>query len=342
MVRPAHPISFSLGGAAGFCAALVACLSVAACAKAPPSVSATDPASPLRLERIIPLPGVSGRIDHLAIDETRQRLFVAEVANGTVDEIDLPSATILGRIGGLREPQGAAYLSDQDELVVASGDGSVRFFSAADRRPVAQIDLEDDADDVRIDPRNGHVLVGYGSGGIATIDPATHRLLGRLVLAGHPEGFQPAGGRIYANVPDKGAITVADADRQRVDAVWSTGMHRLNFPMGISADRQSLFIAYRLPATLTALNTADGAVRFTRPVCGDSDDLYLQGGRVFVICGAGHVDVLRETDGEGIARVTTAPGARTGLLSPRLGKLYVAAPARGGPAAIWVLRTGPS
>jgi DNA-binding beta-propeller fold protein YncE len=300
-----------------------------------------DPASPLRLERTIDLPGVRGRIDHLAIDEVRQRLFVAEVANGTVDEIDLGSGKILGRISSLKEPQGLAYLPARDELVVATGDGNVRFFSAADRHLIVQIPLGDDADDVRIDPRNGHVLVGYGSGGIAEIDPATRKLLGRLILSGHPEGFQTAGARLFVNIPDRGAIVAADLDQRRVVSTWRTGPRRLNFPMAVSADGQWLFVAYRLPATLVALKGADGAERFSRPTCGDSDDVYVQNGRIFVVCGAGHVDVLREADGEAIARVATAPGARTGLLSPRLGKLYVAAPARGGPAAIWVLRVAP-
>ena len=317
---------------------LAGCLSVAACAKAPPSVDPRDPAAPLQLERRISLPEVHGRIDHLALDETRQRLFVAEVANGTVDEIDLARGTQLGRIGGLKEPQGVAYLPGQDEVAVASGDGHVRFFSVADRHPIADIDLGDDADDVRTDPRNGHLLVGYGTGGIAEIDPATHKLMGRLPLSGHPEGFQPAGARLFANVPDRGIIVSAEADRRHIEASWPTGLRRLNFPMALSADGKRLFIVYRLPATIVALDTTQGAELFARATCGDSDDVYAQGGRLYVVCGAGHVDVLREDDGAPIARVATAPGARTGIISAHLNKLYVAAPAREGTAAILILR----
>jgi len=64
-------------------------------------VSATDPSSPLRLERMLTLPEVAGRIDHLALDTAHGRLFIAEYGNGTVDEIDLASGHVLGRIGGL-------------------------------------------------------------------------------------------------------------------------------------------------------------------------------------------------------------------------------------------------
>ena len=38
---------------------------------------AAEPGAPLVLERTIALKGVTGRIDHLAVDLARKRLFVA-------------------------------------------------------------------------------------------------------------------------------------------------------------------------------------------------------------------------------------------------------------------------
>jgi len=49
---------------------------------------ATDP-PPLQLESKIPLGDVRGRIDHMAIDLPRQRLFVAELGNDSVGIVDL-------------------------------------------------------------------------------------------------------------------------------------------------------------------------------------------------------------------------------------------------------------
>jgi hypothetical protein len=43
--------------------------------------AAAGPAQPLVLEQKIPLGEVRGRIDHLAIDLARERLFVAELGN---------------------------------------------------------------------------------------------------------------------------------------------------------------------------------------------------------------------------------------------------------------------
>ena len=86
-------------------------LASTACGGAPNAVSADDPGSPLRLDRAIELPGVAGRIDHLAIDPAHRRLYVAEVANGSVDVIDLAAGKSIARGGGLHEPQGVAWLA---------------------------------------------------------------------------------------------------------------------------------------------------------------------------------------------------------------------------------------
>src|SRR5882724_10686109 len=83
--------------------------------------------SPLRLEAKIPLGNVQGRIDHMAIDLARQRLFVAELGNNSVGIVDLNGHKVIRTLDGLKEPQGVAYLPSTDTLYVANGgDGSVR------------------------------------------------------------------------------------------------------------------------------------------------------------------------------------------------------------------------
>jgi len=312
-----------------------ALLALPGCSDARPAVGA----APFSLVRKIALPYTKGRIDHLAVDLAEHRLFVAEVANGTVDEVDLSAGKAIGRITGLSEPQGVAWLPTQRELVVACGDGTVHFY-APDRHEVARIDLGGDADNVRVDSRNGHVIVGYGDGGLATIDPATHRVIARLALPGHPEGFRLFGSKAYINVPDRGSVLTADIDAGTVLARWPTGLHRLNFPLAVDPSGKSITIAYRFPAALATIDTATAKTSDLRSACGDADDLFLVGDRVVLVCGAGHVDVnLR--DGSRF-RIATASGARTGLFVPELQTLFVAVPARGGPAALWEFRLNPT
>src|SRR5674476_1186324 len=82
--------------------------------------------APLQLEAKIPLGSVRGRIDHMAVDLKRQRLFVAELGNDAVGIIDLENRKLIRTITGLKEPQGVGYEPTTDRLYVANaGDGSV-------------------------------------------------------------------------------------------------------------------------------------------------------------------------------------------------------------------------
>src|SRR5262245_7482700 len=75
---------------------------------------------PLALETKIPLGDVRGRIDHLAVDLNRKRLFVAELGNNSVGVIDLKERRVLRTILGLSEPQGVGYEPSADTLYVAN------------------------------------------------------------------------------------------------------------------------------------------------------------------------------------------------------------------------------
>jgi YVTN family beta-propeller protein len=131
------------------------------------NVAVAEPAetAPLQLEAKVPLGDVRGRIDHMAVDLKRQRLFVAELGNDSVAIVDLANRKVIGRISGLKEPQGVGYEPSTDMLYVANaGDGSVRLFEGNDYKAVGRIELGSDADNIRIDAASNRVFIGYGSG----------------------------------------------------------------------------------------------------------------------------------------------------------------------------------
>ena len=306
---------------------------------------------PLVLERTIGLPGVSGRIDHMAVDLPRGRLLVAELGNGTVDAIDLAKGKIVHRVEGLREPQGIGYVPGADLVAVANaGDGSVHLLRGEDLALVGIIPLGDDADNLRLDPRNGHLLVGYGSGGLAVLDPATRSVVGRVKLPAHPEGFQldPKAGRAYVNLPDARQIAVVDLAAGKQVASWRVpGGLRANFPMALDGTGTTLAAVFRSPARLVLLDTRTGAVLANLDICADADDVFFDARRrrLYVSCGEGVVDVVQQ-DATGyrlLASVRTSRGARTSLYVPELDRLFVAARAGllGSDAAVLVLRPEP-
>jgi hypothetical protein len=303
--------------------------------------------APLSLERTIALHGVAGRIDHLAIDLKRNRLFVAELGNGSVEAIDLARGVGVKRIDGLREPQGLAYLADVDELALAGGgDGAVRFYRGADFKPLATLKLGEDADNLRVDPVSGDLVAGYGEGALAVIDPKTHRVKGTLALPAHPEGFRLDGDRVFVNVPNARRIVVGDLAAGRSTGSWKAA-YGWNFPMALDPAAGRLAVVFRLPARLQVLETATGRPVSDLPTCGDADDVFfdLRRGRLYVSCGTGAVDVFQAAP-QGyrhIGRISARPGARTSLFVPELDRLFVAA--RAGAlsreAAILVYRPGP-
>src|SRR5690348_12659045 len=162
------------------------CFGLLGCWGTPSLVMAAAQAAGLELEGKIPLGEVRGRIDHMAADVPRQRLYVAELANDSVGVVDLKEGKTIRTLTDLAEPQGIAYVAASDTLYVANGrDGTVRLFRGAALRPVGQISLGEDADNVRTDETAHRVFVGYGSGALAVIDTDTRAKVADIPLKGH-------------------------------------------------------------------------------------------------------------------------------------------------------------
>jgi YVTN family beta-propeller protein len=303
--------------------------------------------APLQLEATIELGQVAGRIDHLATDLARNRLFVAQLGDNTVGVVDLNARKVLHTIRGLKEPQGVAYLGLRDALVVANGgDGSVRFYSGGDYKPLSRMDLGDDADNLRIDKTGTRFFVGHGTGRLAGIDTASLARTLDVPLPAHPESFQidPATSRIFVNIPAARQIAVLDDTRQSASWPLDDGG---NFAMALDHENRRVIVVFRTPAVLAAFSMQDGARIARVPTCGDADDVFVDSRRntVYVSCGEGMVDVFRRRDEtyERLARIPTRPGARTSLFVPELDRLFVAARATSGrPAAILVFKPDPA
>jgi len=307
-----------------------------------------ESSSPLQLELKIFLGDVEGRIDHLTIDLSRKRLFVAELGNGTVDVIDLEDHQVVHTIGGLKEPQGVGYVAAIDTLFVTNaGDGSVLLFRGPDYEPAGRLNLGEDADNIRVDAAANRVFVGYGNGALATIDLATNGKIADVALQAHPESFQLAHSsrRIFVNVPKAREIAVIDRFAGKQTASWAVE-DGSNFPMALDEKSERVLVALRNPAQLRVFSMRDGGAIAALDACGDADDLFVDGKRqrVYLSCGDGYLDVF-EPQGDSYQRaahIPTISGARTSLFVPEIDRLFVAARANPGePAAIWIFRPTP-
>jgi YVTN family beta-propeller protein len=320
------------------CAVISSIVATIALGSAPTMSRAEDA---LRFVEAIPLLGVEGRIDHMAIDSAGQRLFVAALGNNTVEVVDLAGHKVAESIRGLKEPQGIAFLKDSGLVAVANGDdGSCRFFDSTSYRSAATIDFQADADNLRYDPANKRLYVGFGSGGIGVIDAASQKRVGEIKLAAHPESFQleSKGSRIFVNVPNAGHVAVIDRDKAAVVTTWPVKEAAANFPMALDEDNHRLFIGCRKPARLIVLDTETGKAIKAIPVAGDTDDVFYDAAakRIYVSGGEGAVTTVAQKDAdnyEAVGKVATAPGARTSFFDSQARILYVAVPHRGNQVA---------
>jgi DNA-binding beta-propeller fold protein YncE len=303
--------------------------------------------SGLFLKTHIPLPNVNGRIDHLGVDVKGQRLFVAAVDNHTLEVIDLKSGQRVHTITDLAEPQGVFYDASSNRLFVACAlDGVAKVFDGSTFQVLATAKFPEDSDNVRYDARAKRVIVGYagakqlrkrteGTGGLGFLDINGNKT-GDVVIDAHPESFrlEELGNRIFVNVPDKKEIEVIDRVKLTVLARWPITSAQGNFPMALDEAHHRLFVATWTPSRMLVFDTETGKEIAAGEIAGPSDDLFYdsQRGRVYVLTGAGFLEVFQDRDHnhfDKIGHFATPPHTQTGLFVPEWGKLFAAAQGQG-------------
>ena len=303
----------------------------------------------IQLQGRIPLPNTSGRIDHIDLDSSKQILFVAALGNNSVSLVDVTKGMFLGSVIGLRGPQGVAFVKPYQRVYISNvGDGTVYVYNetSLSRPVVIQLPASSGADNMRVSPDSRRLFVGYGSGGIASIDTISDRILWSTALIGHPESFQfdSSSNRIYANVPAGNYVVVLDSTNGTIISRWPILGATGNYAMAIDEVHARLFVATRSPNEMFVIDTATGETVATFPLSSDSDDIFLDSGTgcIYVSAGEGLVDVIKQVNPDTYSVLThaaTSPGARTSLFDPLSKRLFVADPGSNHQGYIWVYST---
>ena len=285
--------------------------------------------------RTIPLPRIEGRIDHMALDVANGRMLMAAQGSNSIMVVDLKLGKASKIIAGVRKPQGIAVSPELDRFVVTSEtNGSCRLFESQALKSLGEAGLQNDADNVRYEASTRRFWIGYGRGGIISLNPENGDKGTDIKLDGHPESFQleSNGKRIFVNVPMAGHIAVVDREKAAVLSRWKPDGVGGFFPMALDEAHHRLFIGCRKPAMLAILDTETGKTIASNECVPECDDLfYDETAKQIYISGEGYISVFRvkgPDQYELTANIPTAEGARTSLFDPETGLLYVAVPHR--------------
>jgi DNA-binding beta-propeller fold protein YncE len=312
----------------------------------------SDESAPLVLFRIVPMPDVLGRFDHMGVDNSTNRVFAPVYGNDSVEVVDVARGRRIQSLrGDFIKPQMVLYIPGINRIVVSNeGDGSCKVFDAETYKLIDTAKFPDDADQLRYDPAMKRVYVGYGDGAIGMFDATTgKRIEPDFELGAHPESFQleEKGPRIFVNLASVSQIAVIDRNTRKIEK-WKLEEAGTNFPMALDEEHHRLFVAARRPARLLVLNTDTGKVIASLPGAADTDDMAYDATRkrIYVPSGEGFLFVYQQKDPdhyERIAKIPTAVGARTSAYFGQVGKhnsLYLAVPARANRGAeLWVYET---
>lgn len=301
--------------------------------------------APLHLLQTISMPGVKGRLDHLDVDVTGQRLFVSGLENGSVEVVDLQAGKWSLRIPGFKKPQGIAYVAALNKLFVASGDdGMLRVFRVDTFALLDSIPLELGPNRVAYDPDGKLLYVGYSGkdagkdyGKVGIIDAAKDLKVADVQVAAHPAEIllNKSGDTLFVLIPAASKVQVIDTKKRQVVSTWPVSSQR---PGDAAFDEtvKRLFLGTHGPPQMIAMDSTTGKEVAELPTMDGMDGVYfdsklrrtyVSGGRGFDV---GFVYVYQQQDPNHymqIGTIPTRPGAGTSFWSPELDRYYVAAPA---------------
>jgi DNA-binding beta-propeller fold protein YncE len=288
--------------------------------------------------------------DHLAVDLQNHRLFATPQAEKSVQVFDLTTGKPLRTISGIENPHSVLYRSDLNQIYVTDGGaGLLRVYNGSDYSPIKSLDQLPDADSIGYDAATKYLYVtnggrdaGWDHALLTVIDTTTVKRLGDIKLpALSPEAMamEATGPKIYVDLMDKNLVAVVDRQKQELVTTWPVTKCKKPIAAGLDEGSHRLFVGCRdseTTGTIDIFDTQTGKELNTLPIGGWVDYIAYDPAsqRIYASCGAPVPDggdlYVFNSDGAGhyelLAKVPTAPRAKTALLVPEIKRLFVSVP----------------
>jgi DNA-binding beta-propeller fold protein YncE len=306
--------------------------------------------APLKLLQTIPLAGVDGALDHMAIDVRGQRLFVPSEQHGTVEVLDLKSGKRIRTISDARWPSTVVYHPPSNQIFVSDrADGTCKVFSGETYELVKSIKLAVGADNAAYDAA-GHSLYIATAGRhaglpytlIAIVDALTSQHVGDIKVESpnvQAMAFEASGPKMYADMADLHKVAVIDREKRTVLAMWPTAPEcQRPYGMALDSAHRRLFVGCRQYATqadwwqpgkMLVMDADSGKAIAIFDAGGGTDEMFFDPAsqRIYSQGYEGIADLWKEIDPdhyESIGRIQGGVHGKTSLLVPELKRYYVA------------------
>jgi len=295
---------------------------------------------PLKLKWSATLPGYSGDFDHFAVDRARGRLLLAAEDHATLEIFNLDTGKHLRTVTGFDTPHTVLVRPDaQTILVTDSGKSMSKLLDADTYEKKGTVPLIEGADSGGYDAAanifyvvTGGKDVDMATANLEAINPATGERLGRIEFKdNHVEAMaiEKGGDRIFINLAQTNKLAVVNRKTMTEIAEWPITPAEQNAMVALDEIHHRLFVVCRRPGMVVVLNSDTGEVTNTLPAPLRSDELLFDAAasRLYVPGGDGYIGVYNTSDPDHlkeIAKVKSAPGAKTGILLPDKKQLVLA------------------
>jgi len=295
-------------------------------------VAAAGPEA-LVLVKTIPLKGVAGKLDHLAVDSKGQRLFVANKPNNTLDIVDLKTGTLIRQIPDQGKVSGVSFAEDLDMIYVGNGAGTCNAFDGKEYKQVFSTPAPH-ADNVHYHSGNHMVYVGQDEI-LSELDARTGEIKAAINLPGAVHGFKidKKAGRIYAVLTKPNLVAVIDIAKHEVVEKFDLTVSDAGSPIAEDAAHGLLFVGCpKKQPMVVVFEAKTGKEIASVEIPAGIDDLHFdkQRNRLYASCSDSVLAVIEKTGDkyEIVARLETPKDSRTCVWSS--GKLYLGVPRQEG------------
>jgi DNA-binding beta-propeller fold protein YncE len=140
--------------------------------------------------------------------------------------------------------------------------------------------------------------------------------------------LEKKGPRLYVNVTDKNYLEVMNRDTGKTVAQWHISEAKQNAPLAYDEANKRLFVVCRDPGMLVVLDSDTGKTVASFPTGARADEVIYDAvhHRIYVPAGEGKLYPYQQVDADHyrpLGPLESAPGAKTGVLSPDATRLYI-------------------